>query len=344
VYGEAIKKVGADALLAARMILGCKHIKETISHSEDFENMLISLLNGAGLDVDSLDYIQRDTWSSGFTNVNIDYARLLSGISITYNGSTYKIVFNKSALNVLENIWLGRNYLYKWIYTHHKVIYEQYLLKSVVEELDVESKSEFINNIFNIQRFSEPYKMQFNGIRYYLPTDDDIITSIKQSEIKNKKAELLSRQYRFKSLWKTYFEFSEYFRDYSSIDSNDLMKEVIILLDSLNYRDSQDYIILEAKPNLKELKPNEYYIKIDKKNEIDAFYASDIKVKPVKYFYLYVNNEMLKKKAEILEKLKHINLEKPLINEEQFYCKRCKMNIDCPDREDCIKVKAPHLN
>ena len=33
--------------------------------------------------------------------------------------------FKKSALSVLENVSIGRNFLYKWIYSHYKVQYEQ---------------------------------------------------------------------------------------------------------------------------------------------------------------------------------------------------------------------------
>lgn len=80
-FKDLIESEGADALLAARMILGCKYSKpDTLI--KKFENKLILLLNGNGIDVDVLDYIQRDSWASGVSNVEIDFNRLLSSLMI----------------------------------------------------------------------------------------------------------------------------------------------------------------------------------------------------------------------------------------------------------------------
>ncbi len=80
-YSEAVKSNDGDPLLAARMILGCIY-ENPISVLDKFKNKLIGLLNGTGFDVDSVDYIQRDTWTSGVSNVNIDFHRLFSSIMI----------------------------------------------------------------------------------------------------------------------------------------------------------------------------------------------------------------------------------------------------------------------
>ena len=79
-FGEKFSTLGAaiDPTLVARMITGCTHWEPT-GNREQFENCLITLINGAGVDVDKLDYILRDTWASGVNNVTIDVQRLAGG-------------------------------------------------------------------------------------------------------------------------------------------------------------------------------------------------------------------------------------------------------------------------
>lgn len=65
----------------ARAITGCKYSKNN-EKSLLILNCLIELLNSDTIDVDSLDYIIRDSQSSGVNNVSIDTDRLLSSLTI----------------------------------------------------------------------------------------------------------------------------------------------------------------------------------------------------------------------------------------------------------------------
>ncbi len=69
-----------DLCFIARMIIGLKY---TDWHPErQIKNAFIELLNGENFDVDSLDYIVRDTRMSGISNVNLDVERLLNSICV----------------------------------------------------------------------------------------------------------------------------------------------------------------------------------------------------------------------------------------------------------------------
>lgn len=69
-----------DVEFVARMIIGCKYSRD--SKINRIKNCLISLLNSNSIDVDSLDYIVRDSKLSGIDNMSVDVDRLLSSLTI----------------------------------------------------------------------------------------------------------------------------------------------------------------------------------------------------------------------------------------------------------------------
>lgn len=298
-FSEKVVAHCASPQLAARMIMGCRH-KKTLSTFEKFENQLISLLNGRGIDVDSLDYIQRDSWISGASNVEIDYERLLSSIVIMPDKhENLKIVFKKSALSVLENISLGRNFLYKWIYSHHIVTYEQFLLTSIIDKINSDTKQELSNSIFSVDAFKK--NVIFNKSSFYLPSDDDIMHIIKQyySVGCGLIEEFLSRKYKYKALWKTYFEFEVYFSEVSKLNRMIIFSKIKDGELSDKYG-KENFLCLEAKPKLKSISENDFFIDIDG-TLIDASKAVSMPPQNLEYFILYVSPQLMNRKAEILK-------------------------------------------
>lgn len=298
-FSSQINSIGALPGLAARMIMGCKH-ERNLNLKMRIENRLISLLNGSGIDVDSLDYIQRDSWVSGVSNVGIDYQRLLSAVCIKPDAQgNPQIVFQKKVLSVIDNIGLGRNFLYKWIYSHHKVHYEQYLLREIVKKINSDSKDEFAKAIFSFESFSAPQK--FQNFSYFLPTDDDLIHSIKTFKNSSEKiGEFLSRQYRFKALWKTYFEFDEHY--FESVSKPNRMK-IIAKINSGELEGKygkEKMICLSVEPKLKSINNNEFFIDIDGRL-IDASKASNQVAENLSYFILYVTEDLLLNRDEIIK-------------------------------------------
>jgi len=302
-FSDKIKENEASPELIARMIMGCKY-ESGLNSEKRFENRLISLLNGVGIDVDSLDYIQRDSWASGVSNVKIDYQRLLSALMIkTDSHNSPKIVFKKSALSVLDNISIGRNFLYKWIYSHHKVIYEQYLLTNIIDQINKKTKEQLCPKIFSTDSFSSA--QTFKNSFYFLPSDDDIIYTIKQyREITPLIDEFLSRNYKYKALWKTYFEFNEVYL--SSISISDRMKIYTKLSEKENILSKtygeDKFLCLKAEPKLKRINSNDFFIDVDGKL-IDAARATSIQNENLNYFMIYVTKDLLSEKDKIIDKI-----------------------------------------
>ena len=208
-FAPKIRRLGGDPLLAARMILGYSNL-DPAGEEKRLENCLISLLNGKAVDVDKLDYILRDTWASGINNTSIDTHRLLSALS--YDSTMHRLAFRKSGLSVLQSVVDGRNHLHRWVFGHHKVIYNQYLLKTSIEKLTrVLSPSDdpdrFLQNAFSLDTFYKDVEVG-KGISLYLPTDHDLTVLLKKYRNEIPEAqEYLFRRHARKALWKTSAEF-----------------------------------------------------------------------------------------------------------------------------------------
>lgn len=109
-FDNKIRELGADPILAVRMITGCRyHDSQDSDHK--LVNCLILLLHGDAIDVDKLDYLLRDTWASGVKNTAIDIDRLLHGMRIGVKDGHPCLCFDKSSLSVVQSVVDARNYL-----------------------------------------------------------------------------------------------------------------------------------------------------------------------------------------------------------------------------------------
>jgi hypothetical protein len=215
-FKKELKVLGANPYLVARMILGCTHTN-TLNRTMKLENAIIQLLNGRAIDVDKLDYIVRDTWASGVNNTSIDMHRLLASVVVVDNIDGFPtLAFRKSALSVVRSVVDGRNFLYQWIYAHHKVVYDKHLLTTAVRKLskilsDRARKGDdaFLDAFFSIDALLG--RVDFDDMSFRLPVDGDLIYLLKK-EMDGRPGipearEWMSRQHRLKPIWKTYAEF-----------------------------------------------------------------------------------------------------------------------------------------
>lgn len=263
-YAQGIRTFGADPMLAARMIIGCEH-KPGDTERKQIENCLIRLLHGKAIDVDKLDYIVRDTWASGVNNVSVDIHRLLSSLEIIQKSETRELAFRRSALSVVESVVDARNYMFEWIYSHHTVVYYQHLLQTAVKGLAKKllgkKDHEFFNNVFSISAFK--HSVTVCKIPFYLPTDGDLLSLLKQYRATIPEAqELLSRQSRSVPLWKTRAEFARIFDGVgpdklsfvASVAEEELRKK------ASTPKDKGGFILLSVEPKLAVIRKDELFL------------------------------------------------------------------------------------
>lgn len=224
-FTNEIREYGANPVLVTRMITGCKFSVGPRGRREHVLNAIIEMLNGRSFDVDRLDYAIRDTWASGIRNVTVDVPRLLKALRLGEIDDRLELCFDRSSVSVLKSLLVAVDYLYKWIYSHHKVIYEVSLIRRAVEDLMVNlDPANGLSRFFSTTAFENP--IEVGGEFVYLPTDGDLRYLMKKRRLPIF-TELASRDYCYFPLWKTYADYNLLFDGFSDEDRTAVQRRVI---------------------------------------------------------------------------------------------------------------------
>ncbi len=254
--------------LVARMITGLI-FTEANEIRKQIENSLIMLIHGSAIDVDKLDYVIRDTWASGICNVRIDTTRLLSALCIDKYCNRLVPSFHKSALSVIQNVVDGRNFLYRWIYTHHTVCYFDHLLQEAGKKLfrimaPPESQEDFVDAVFSKDVFEK--NIESCNVNLYLPCDGDLIYLMKQHRDDIPEIdELLSRKPKLVPLWKTRSEFDYIFKTQPTTDQQEDIRERFrdIISSVIEDQEQLDSVLcIRTKPRIVEIDEASVYVTI----------------------------------------------------------------------------------
>lgn len=162
-------------------------------------NVLAGILNSQ-IDVDKLEYILRDSYTSGAVLTGIDVERMIMSY-IVYKD---KLSLNGKSLSVILNFINGREALYLWMYQHHTVIFANSVMREIINRLPIDK-----DYFFSDDGILKPK----DGI----PVDDIVLLN----EIrKQKDTEPIKYLYDFlekrdflKSCWKNPIDFKRIFYD-----------------------------------------------------------------------------------------------------------------------------------
>ena len=218
-FEQKLKVHNVDIEQFARMITGVKNRQD--EDNDDCRttvyNFLIPLINGFIIDVDRLDYLLRDTWASGVSNARVDILRLINGIK--FNWETGEIEVKNQSLSSLINAVKARDFIYQWIFPHHKVAYSNHILHEAIQDLLISiSEKHHIPvekigcEIFSPERFFSPFVIGKDDC-IFMPTDGDIIYLIKKyvGDCSKSADRVLTRQNHLQPLWKSVPEFTTLF-------------------------------------------------------------------------------------------------------------------------------------
>lgn len=212
----------------ARCITG--YIYNSPSRLEEIKNCFIGMLNSKVIDVDRLDYLIRDAYTSGFATINIDYIRLLKALTVKEYSDKVMLAYRKDAVSVIENVVYAHDAERKWIQNHPVVLYEAYIIKHILEHLGEElNKGE--QKLFSEESLSVAGHTLNNGIKISLMCDDDIIYLAKNVYLDDLAEEFFDRNKRRHPVWKSEAEYEAYIRSIGSTEEKDLFKAC---MDSFN--------------------------------------------------------------------------------------------------------------
>lgn len=287
-----------------------------------YKNCIIHLLNST-IDVDKLDYIARDTQSSGYDNVVVDNQRLLGSLMFTsytnsQNQTLIEIVFNKSATNIIHDVIMCRNSLYTWIYAHHKVQYEVYLIETAINKI-AEKHSDPANWFYTT--FSS------KAILENLFCDDDIWHILKQNIDIPEVNELLERKLQKKAVWKSFTEFEAHFNanetklaigEFSlnemreQLSHNDEIQKFQLYLK--NFPQANDLILKVYSTKLTRINRNNIMIYINSKMySYDTLFSQLYPNSNLERFFYIYSNKKLENVADLVQYIKEYSAFKNIL-------------------------------
>lgn len=197
----------------ARCITGYKYSAHNSANS--LKNCFISMLNSKIIDVDKLDYLIRDAYITGYNTVKIDYARLLSALTIIKKDDeqedTYELAYHKGAISVIENVVYAHDSERKWIQNHPVILYECYILQHAMKRLS-EIYDTKDGRLFSIEALSSDGIKLNHERQIRLLCDDDVIVLMKENMDDPLIKEYFDRRNRRHPLWKSEAEYYAYIR------------------------------------------------------------------------------------------------------------------------------------
>lgn len=220
-FKKKLSKYNVDLDLLCTMILGGNYNNTAPDYL--FKNIIVKILNSS-FDADKMDYIIRDSASAGLGAINIDLYRIANSMSAQQKiNDEHRLTVKKSAFSVINNIVTSRNYLFYWVYGHHKVRYDYYLSSRYIRAIK-EHYPNIIKKFFSYEAITgevellKPFKMRISYI-----DDSDLLVLMKNAGMINPNIKVYYDQYfkrkHFKVAWKTELEYDSFFK------SSDAMKE-----------------------------------------------------------------------------------------------------------------------
>jgi HD superfamily phosphohydrolase len=331
-FSEKLNEHKADPEQLARMIIGLTYTNP--NKEQKIINGLIQLINGSVIDVDRLDYLMRDTWASGVNNTSVDVTRLINGINIDVD--TGDVCIKNNALSSVINAIKARDFLFQWILPHHKVEYGRYVLKMAIEEFagtiakkNKIGRDEVFRKIFSPEALLVPQSI--GKEIFFRPTDGDILYLLKKYCPKSEFAsELSSRNGSYSPLWKTYTEFNSLFKN-SSVREAIRIESLKQFADKLyefcktkNHILKHNYfIVTNVTPKTAISKLDNLFIEIEvagkKQKKLLHQLIGQSMSRPERYAYVFVHNEISKRKNEFITELVEIydGILKKLIEEDK---------------------------
>lgn len=202
-------KNAVDREFFSRCITGYCY-NEKIDSKTQILNCFIKLLNSTIIDVDRLDYIIRDAYTTGYQSVQIDVERLLNGVCLSEQNGCINLAYDKSALSVIENVIYAHDAERKWIQQHPTILYESFIICHVMQQFEKKFAGAFA--VKTLLPCGNKIGNKPNHRFVSLFSDEDIISFMKNDLIEDDIAmEYFNRNNRRKPIWKTEAEYRSLF-------------------------------------------------------------------------------------------------------------------------------------
>ena len=152
--------------------------------SDRYERPFFHQLVSGQLDVDRLDYLNRDCYFTGVTEGQVSFDRIVKMLNLHDD----KLVVEEKGIYSIENFLNARRLMYWQVYLHKTVISAEFMMMKILERARYLTKNgEKLYLPASLERFMmhnidrEDFKQNKNTIRAFISLDDnDVVYSLKQ--------------------------------------------------------------------------------------------------------------------------------------------------------------------
>jgi uncharacterized protein len=142
------------------------------------KKFLYQLISGQ-LDVDRMDYLNRDSFFSGVTEGVIGYDRIIKMLQVVNDN----LVVEEKGIHSVENFLIARRLMYEQVYLHKTVLAAEKMLVQIIKRAKYLISLNKLNEQGTLMQFlSNNINTQSpNWLNYYLQLDDfDVLALVKQ--------------------------------------------------------------------------------------------------------------------------------------------------------------------
>ncbi len=264
----------------------------TDRYSKKFLHQLVS----SQLDMDRLDYLQRDSYFTGVSEGVIGSERIIKMLDVKDN----ELVIIEKGIYSIENFISARRIMYWQVYMHKTVVSSEYLLRNTLQrakDLFQQGHELFASpalKTFLDRNYSiEDFKSDDNLLKQFALIDDsDILVSIKVwQDSDDKILSTLSQNLLSRKLYKTEISKSPFSDERLEEESNKIKQSLNISDDEVNYFMTSEKLVNSAyTEDYKQIKIiNRAGHPIELSKAADNYNIAAL-TKPVeKYFLCYFN-------------------------------------------------------
>ena len=101
----------------------------------DYERPLFQYLVSSSLDVDKMDYLQRDSLHTGVAYGAFDVDRLLTSLVPDKGKNPTRLIVTRKGRQAIEDFLLGRYHMFQSVYYHKTVVAFELMLDRIIEDL-----------------------------------------------------------------------------------------------------------------------------------------------------------------------------------------------------------------
>ena len=119
---EVLERYGVSSEIPSQIIDSKRTQREGRENAIGKLKFLIELMDGKVLDVDKLEYLERDPKMTGVDEVGFNSDRIITNLNVVYHGGNYHLAIERGALPDLTDLVATRKRMYSRVYTHRAVL------------------------------------------------------------------------------------------------------------------------------------------------------------------------------------------------------------------------------